>query len=111
MFFFSASSTNASKESLPVETASNTLKELPEKKLVPSKETKEKHDDFSDLMDYMMLDSTEREKHRVEIDRVHPVIQKSMEGDLIKVGNPTIADLRKVAIRYVNLFLNTERVK
>ncbi|XP_008197278.2 extracellular serine/threonine protein CG31145 isoform X2 [Tribolium castaneum] len=92
----SASSTNASKE---VDAAPHSLKELPEKKPAPSKEPKEKHDDFSDLMDYMMLDSAEREKHRVEIDRVHPVIQKSMEGDLVKVGNPTIAQLRKVAVR------------
>jgi hypothetical protein len=51
------------------------------------------------LMDYIMLDSNEREKHRVEIDRVHPVIQRSMEGDLVKVDNPTIAEMRKIAVR------------
>jgi hypothetical protein len=95
----SASSTNASKESSPVEPAPNSLKELSEKKPPPSKETKEKHDDFGDLMDYIMLDSNEREKHRVEIDRVHPVIQRSMEGDLVKVDNPTIAEMRKIAVR------------
>ncbi|KAH0813068.1 hypothetical protein GEV33_009723 [Tenebrio molitor] len=94
-----ASSTNASKESSPVEPAPNSLKELSEKKPPPSKETKEKHDDFGDLMDYIMLDSNEREKHRVEIDRVHPVIQRSMEGDLVKVDNPTIAEMRKIAVR------------
>ncbi|RZC42693.1 hypothetical protein BDFB_004602 [Asbolus verrucosus] len=97
-----ASSTNASKENFPVEpTSVNGLKDLPEKKAFPSKETKEKHDDFSDLMDYIMLDSAEREKHRVEIDRVHPVIQKSEEGDPLKVSNPTIAQVRKISIRLV----------
>jgi hypothetical protein len=101
IFSRSASSTNASKESSPVEPAPNTLKELSEKKPPPSKETKEKHDDFGDLMDYIMLDSNEREKHRVEIDRVHPVIQRSMEGDLVKVDNPTIAEMRKIAVRLV----------
>lgn len=46
-----------------------------------------------------MLDSTEREKHRIDIDRMHPVVQKSMEGDLIRVDNPTIAELKGIEIR------------
>lgn len=57
------------------------------------------HDDFSDLLDYTMLDSIEREKHRIEVDRFHPVIQKSQEGDLIQVGNPTIAELLNLDLR------------
>ena len=98
----SASSTNASKESLPIEPAPNTLKDLSEKPASPGKEAKEKHDDFGDLMDYIMLDSAEREKHRVEIDRVHPVIQKSPGWESLKVvGNPTIGELRKIAVRLV----------
>lgn len=54
------------------------------------------HDDFRDLLDYTILDSSEREKHRIEVDRFHAVIQKSQEGDLIQVGNPTIAELLNI---------------
>lgn len=57
------------------------------------------HDDFNDLVDYMELASTEREKHRIDVGRVHPVVQKSAEGDLIRVDNPNIADLRGIDIR------------
>ncbi|KAF5302508.1 hypothetical protein FQR65_LT00880 [Abscondita terminalis] len=63
------------------------------------KKKDEEHDDFSDLMDYMMLGSAEKEKRRVEVDREHIVIQKSMEGDLVRVDNPTIAELKKIKIR------------
>ncbi|KAK5641275.1 hypothetical protein RI129_009822 [Pyrocoelia pectoralis] len=63
------------------------------------KKKEEEHDDFSDLMDYMMLGSAEREKHRIEVDREHIVIQRSMEGDLVRVDNPTIAEIKKIKIR------------
>lgn len=62
------------------------------------KKQQEQHDDFSDLYDYIMLDTWEREKHRVDLNRVHPVVvQKSSEGDLLRVGNPTIAELRRIS--------------
>lgn len=60
---------------------------------------KQEHDDFGDLMDYMMLGSAEREKHRIEVDREHVVIQRSMEGDLVRVDNPTIGEIKKIQIR------------
>lgn len=63
------------------------------------KKKEEEHDDFSDLMDYMLLGSAEREKHRIEVDREHIVIQRSMEGDLVRVDNPTIAEIKKIKIR------------
>lgn len=96
---------NASKESLPVETptapqgnqlGSGKLKNLPHRFRRPETTI---HDDFSDLMDYILLDSSERAKHRIDVDRVHPVIQKSMEGDLVRVDNPSIADLMHIQIR------------
>lgn len=54
------------------------------------------HDDFSDLMDYVILDSRERGGHREAVGRVHPVVQRSGEGDLTKVGNPSLGELRHI---------------
>lgn len=100
IFYFSGSSANASKEILPPEPAPpGALKNTPLKQQSSNKLSKEKQDDFSDLIDYVLLDSAEKEKHRVEIDRVHPVIEKKVEGRLLKLGNPTIADMKKISIR------------
>lgn len=57
----------------------------------------------------MMLGSVEREKHRIEVDREHVVIERSMEGDLVQVDNPTIAELKKIKLRSVTFYVN--RVK
>ncbi|KAK9702686.1 hypothetical protein QE152_g29795 [Popillia japonica] len=96
-----ASSNNASKEGPPGDLTHPNLDKV--KMKYPSTGTTTKkpkiHDDFSDLLDYTMLDSIEREKHRIEVDRFHPVIQKSQEGDLIQVGNPTIAELLNLDLR------------
>ncbi|KAG5865571.1 hypothetical protein JTB14_029815 [Gonioctena quinquepunctata] len=43
--------------------------------------TKGRHDDFSDIVDYVMLNSDDREKYRLDIDRIHPVILPIGEGD------------------------------
>lgn len=59
------------------------------------------HDDFKDLVDYMELGSVEKEKHRIDIGRIHPVVQRSEEGDLLRVDNPNVADLRGFEIRWV----------
>ncbi|KAF5285799.1 hypothetical protein FQA39_LY04260 [Lamprigera yunnana] len=97
----SASNNNAS-----IETTGPTsgLDKVAENKLRSKKEEikkkDEEHDDFSDLMDYMMLGPAEQEKHRIDVDREHVVVQKSMEGDLIKIDNPTIAEIKKVKIRH-----------
>lgn len=56
------------------------------------------HDDFSDLMDYIMLDSIEREKHRIDVERIHPVVEKNVEGTIRDDNNPTIADIKKIKI-------------
>ncbi|GJQ73672.1 hypothetical protein Trydic_g14010 [Trypoxylus dichotomus] len=101
----SASSNNVSKESPPGELTRPNFDKVKMKYPgmgVSSTTKKPKiHDDFSDLLDYTMLGSIEREKHRIEVDRYHAVIQKSQEGDLIQVGNPKIAELLNVEVRYV----------
>lgn len=57
------------------------------------------HDDFSDLMDYVMLDTIEREKHRLDVDRIHPVIEKNVDSNSIDTDNPTIGDIKKIKPR------------
>lgn len=64
----------------------------------PEKSTKPKiHDKFDDLLDYTMLDSGAREKRRLQVDRHHPVIVQSIEGD-DNVENPTLAEIRELDI-------------
>lgn len=55
------------------------------------------HDQFNDIMDYIMLDTMEREKHRLEVDRTHPVIEK-FDNDNDNY-NPTIGDIKKIKLR------------
>lgn len=47
----------------------------------------------------MELSSAEKEKHRIDTGRIHAVVQRSQEGDLVRVDNPTVADLRGIEIR------------
>lgn len=102
-FFFLcySASNNASKENLPPETTSSNIPKNPSKlkeSLRKSKKSKH-HDDFSDLVDYMELESSEKEKHRIDIGRIHAVVQRSKEGDLVRVDNPNVADLLGIEIR------------
>lgn len=96
----SASNNNASIETTGAASGFDKVaEEKLNKKVNPMKVKDEEHDDFSDLMDYMMLGSAEKEKRRVDVDREHIVIQKSMEGDLVRVDNPTVAQLKKLKIK------------
>lgn len=79
------------KKSPSISTASSSTTTTKKKKI---------HDDFSDLMDYIMLDSIEREQHRINVARVHPVIEKNIDGTItVRDDNPTIADIKKIKIR------------
>lgn len=49
----------------------------------------------------MELSSSEKEKHRIDNGRIHGVVQRSQEGDLVRVDNPNVADLRGIDIRLV----------
>lgn len=100
----SASVNNASKESLPVDTTgpnNNDIRKNSARKPTPRKP--KVHDNFQDLLDYTMLDSEEKEKHRIKVDRVHRVIQTSGEGDLAKGLNPTLAEMKGIDLRNKNL--------
>lgn len=55
------------------------------------------HDQFSDLMDYVMLDTMEREKHRLEVDRTHPVVERS--DSEMDSYNPSIGEIKKIKLR------------
>lgn len=102
MFYlcYSASNNNASKEGPPGELTRQNFEQVKMKYPTVNTTTKKPkiHDEFSDLLDYMMLGSIEHEKYRIEVDRFHPVIQKSQAGDLMPV-NPTIAELLNMEIR------------
>ncbi|GLV34443.1 uncharacterized protein CBL_09691 [Carabus blaptoides fortunei] len=93
-------SSNNSKETLA---SANALDQSQQQQLSQEQQVKKQnvggvhlHDDFSDLMDYVILDSRERGGHREAVGRMHPVVQRSGEGDLTKVGNPSLADLRHI---------------
>lgn len=89
---------NASKENTPADNsylANRIAKEVT--KRTTRRPKQEPHDDFGDLLDYMMLDSSERAKHRADFGRANPVVQKVVEGDLIG-ENPTIAELNGIQI-------------
>lgn len=57
------------------------------------------HDDFSDLMDYLDFESGQRVEHVEVYGLVRPVVQKSEEGDLLRVGNPSLGELKKLQAR------------
>ncbi|XP_066140145.1 extracellular serine/threonine protein CG31145 [Euwallacea fornicatus] len=97
-------STNISKESLPNETAplsSNADSRKQEnallKKLPEGGGKEEQFDDFSDLMDYLSLDTYERAKFREDVSRTHPVINDD-KHESKKQRNPTIGDIKKIKI-------------
>lgn len=54
-------------------------------------------DDFSDLMDYLALDSYEKEKLRTIVSRTHAVVKNDAD-ELKKQQNPTIGDIKKIKI-------------
>lgn len=53
-------------------------------------------DDFSDLIDYLDIDSGLRMDHVEVYGLVRPVVQKSGEGDLLRVGNPSLGQLKRL---------------
>ncbi|CAH1154563.1 unnamed protein product [Phaedon cochleariae] len=99
----SAISTNISKETLPNETSilHNNGKyrseehPLSENENPGSKDGKGPalRDDFGDIVDYLALDSGERDKFREEIDRIHPVIGKRDE-----VKRRTIGEMKQLVL-------------
>ncbi|XP_060523041.1 extracellular serine/threonine protein CG31145 isoform X2 [Cylas formicarius] len=51
-------------------------------------------DDFSDLMDYVALGDAEKEKYRIDVGRVNPVIRKD-EADARRASGVTLGTLKK----------------
>lgn len=115
----SAGSTNISKESLPnengglptVQTDTKVPNQLADKNVQPS-EASRQHDDFNDILDYIMLSSSEKEKYRIDVDKLYPVVRKSDEDDenanvqddavaspsATKAANPTLGELKHLKI-------------
>ncbi|CAH0564211.1 unnamed protein product [Brassicogethes aeneus] len=108
----SATSTNISKESLPNEaaTSANNKENNNNGNNVKPKtnankdsnvqsetiqKTTDSHDDFSDLVDYVNLYSAEKEKYRIDTDRVNAVVVKSPKI----TKNPTIADMKHLTVQ------------
>ncbi|XP_030749815.1 extracellular serine/threonine protein CG31145 [Sitophilus oryzae] len=89
---------NMSKESLPNDTVVNTKRShKDDSHKIPNIDDKDEQvDDFSDLMDYVALDSLEREKYKLEVGRSHGVISKVAGGT--NSDNPTIGDLKNIII-------------
>ncbi|XP_072382783.1 extracellular serine/threonine protein CG31145 isoform X3 [Diabrotica undecimpunctata] len=54
------------------------------------------HDDFSDIVDYIMLDDGERAKFRKEMDRSHPIVHQPTKEGKRKVR--TIGEMKKMVI-------------
>ena len=46
-----------------------------------------------------MLDSKEREQHRLQVERVHPVMPKDVDVDVEGDDNPSIGELNKITLR------------
>lgn len=96
---YSALSLNVSKESLPNDTSILHTKNrhvhneaiLSDKGTDPAEQ-----DDFSDIVDYIMLDINEREKYKLDLDRQHPVIDKI--GDTVNSKNPTLGQLKNIKL-------------
>lgn len=87
-----------SKESLPNDSPNQNSKIKTVEKSKTKTTTRKYHDDFGDLLDYIMLDSNEREKHRIKVDRLHPVVETSREIEPAQSKNPTIAELKHIPI-------------
>ncbi|KAF7266562.1 hypothetical protein GWI33_020070 [Rhynchophorus ferrugineus] len=94
----SAVSGNISKESLPNDTivhsaAKSTGKSGSQK--IKNLGIKEQFDGFNDLVDYLALDSMEREKYKLEIGRTHGVIKKIEVDDQ---ENPSLGELKSIIL-------------
>lgn len=102
-----SSSTNASKESLQSDhpgagggtATGGAFEKVRTRPYTSTRRTTTPHDDFSDLTDYMLLDSNERANHRLETDREFAVVHRDGYGTQIKDENPSLSDLMKIPIR------------
>ncbi|CAH2004994.1 unnamed protein product [Acanthoscelides obtectus] len=99
-------SNNISKESLPNADASGAKEQSQQQsKTQKDKEDKQEEmavpggsgekDDFSDIVDYIMLTSSERVKYREGVGRVHPVIKNKVYSG----KNPTLGQLKGLKLR------------
>ncbi|XP_045476439.1 extracellular serine/threonine protein CG31145 [Harmonia axyridis] len=99
-------SVNASKEAAQLEQKpSDAL--VKDKKRVKDNEISEEHDDFSDLVDYLLMEEKDRERYREELGRESHVLQKDNEGDLARSENPTIAELKNLDLEHANSTINS----
>ncbi|KAL3272813.1 hypothetical protein HHI36_014273 [Cryptolaemus montrouzieri] len=88
-------SVNISKEAVPLEQKqSENLIQSSQK--IKDNIVTEEHDDFSDLLDYILLDDYDREKFRTGVGRESPVLQKDFYGELVRTKNPSIAELKHI---------------
>lgn len=95
MFSYSSGSVNASREAaLTEQKPSESF--VQNRKQIKENEISEERDDFSDLVDYLMMEDKDRDRYREEIGRESPVLQKDNEGDLTRAENPTIAELKNL---------------
>uniref|UniRef100_A0AAR5PBZ9 FAM20 C-terminal domain-containing protein n=1 Tax=Dendroctonus ponderosae TaxID=77166 RepID=A0AAR5PBZ9_DENPD len=88
-------SMNISKENLPNETAllrGEAGRESGAGQMQNQVSNKEQEDDFSDLLDYLMLDTYERGKFRADLSRINPVVA----AEETKSKNPTIGELKNI---------------
>lgn len=98
VFVCSGISINISKENLPNETAllrgeTGRESDVGQVQKVSKNAAKEEaFDDFSDLLDYLMLDTYERGKFRADLARINPVVTAEEK----KSKNPTIGQLKNI---------------
>ncbi|XP_048526005.1 extracellular serine/threonine protein CG31145-like, partial [Dendroctonus ponderosae] len=88
-------SMNISKENLPNETAllrGEAGRQSGAGQMQNQVSNKEQEDDFSDLLDYLMLDTYERGKFRADLSRINPVVA----AEETKSKNPTIGELKNI---------------
>lgn len=83
-----------SKESLPNETGTLSTVVNKETKKQQSASKTNGHDDFADILDYLIMESGEREKYKIDTDRQHAVVVKSHQDG----ANPTIGDLKNIKL-------------
>lgn len=118
-----SASTNASKESSPLndnnmpqsapnsQAAPNAFQRVRNSRLNPRPAStttttrkppaRQPHDHFYDLRDYMLLDSEERDRAKGGRRRegARKLVAKSGEGDLLRVGNPSVGEMEGEVIR------------
>lgn len=96
----SALSLNVSKESLPNETSilhTKNSRTVHNEAISPDKgNDPAEQDDFSDIVDYIMLDTKEREKYKLDLDKIYPVVGRT-DGPL-KKKNPTLGQLKNLKL-------------